>query len=51
MMYRADDVEVLDADRRLLAAPEPPIHTCRCARSASKPLCDGSHARNGSKDE
>jgi CDGSH-type Zn-finger protein len=52
MMYRVDgEVETLDADGRLLPAPEPPIHVCRCGRSASKPFCDGSHARNGSKDE
>jgi CDGSH-type Zn-finger protein len=52
MMYRVEgEVEVLDADWRLLPARELPIHMCRCGRSASKRVCGGSHARNGSKDE
>jgi CDGSH-type Zn-finger protein len=45
------EVEVLDADGRALPAPEASIHTCRCGRSASKPFCDGSHARTERKND
>lgn len=31
--------------------PASKVYLCRCGGSANKPFCDGSHARNGWKDE
>ena len=42
------DVEVLDADGRSYPLETgKPVFLCRCGQSARKPLCDGSHAREG----
>ena len=50
--YRVDgDVTILDRDGRAMPSRVPPVHLCRCGRSADKPFCDGSHARTGWKDE
>lgn len=50
--YRVDEpVELVDSQGRRIEAPDPPVHLCRCGRSATKPFCDGSHARTGWKQD
>jgi CDGSH-type Zn-finger protein len=39
-------ISVTDNDGSALALPEV-VALCRCGQSASKPFCDGSHARSG----
>lgn len=46
--YRVEgDVTLLDRDEQPIPNPGSPVHLCRFGRSASKSLCDGSHARTG----
>jgi len=45
------DVTVLGRDERPISTSGPPVHLCRCGRSATKPFCDGSHARTGWKGQ
>lgn len=50
--YRVEgDVTLLDRDERQILNPGSPVHLCRCGRSATKPICDGSHARTGWKED
>ena len=50
--YRIEgDVTILDSDERPIRNHSSPVHLCRCGRSATKPFCDGSHARSGWKEE
>ena len=44
-------LDVLAPDGSSIETPAPKIHLCRCGRSASKPFCDGSHARTGWKED
>jgi Iron-binding zinc finger CDGSH type len=43
-------LEITGLDGASIAAPEP-VYLCRCGRSATKPFCDGSHARTGWKED
>ena len=45
-VYARGDIEVLDADRGLLAR-ESRAAFCRCGASKNKPWCDGSHSAAG----
>lgn len=50
--YRIEgDLELVDSEGRSIAAPQTPIHLCRCGGSANKPFCDGTHARSAWKDD
>jgi CDGSH-type Zn-finger protein len=50
--YRVEgEVTLLDRDERPIPNLGSPVHLCRCGRSATKPSCDGSHARTGWKEE
>jgi CDGSH-type Zn-finger protein len=50
--YRIEgNVTLLDRDERPFPDPGSPVHLCRCGRSATKPFCDGSHARTGWKED
>jgi CDGSH-type Zn-finger protein len=40
-------LEPVHADGRVIAPAAESVFLCRCGRSASKPSCDGSHARTG----
>jgi CDGSH-type Zn-finger protein len=40
-------LEIAGRDGEPLEAPTATVYLCRCGRSASKPFCDGSHARTG----
>ncbi len=40
-------MEIVDADGQVIEPPTDTVHLCRCGHSASKPFCDGSHARYG----
>ncbi|MEP7022572.1 MAG: CDGSH iron-sulfur domain-containing protein [Actinomycetota bacterium] len=40
-------VEIVDADGHVIQPPTDTVCLCRCGRSATKPFCDGSHARHG----
>jgi CDGSH-type Zn-finger protein len=42
-----DDVKVVDADGNAYTIERLPIALCRCGASASKPFCDGTHAKIG----
>ena len=44
-------LELSDPDGRPVEAPADEVYLCRCGRSATKPFCDGSHARTGWKAE
>lgn len=38
-------VAILDADGQVIEPPTDTVYLCRCGNSATKPFCDGSHAR------
>jgi CDGSH-type Zn-finger protein len=42
-------VRVVDADGNECELPtgKPNVALCRCGRSATKPFCDGTHAKSG----
>ena len=40
-------LELVDADGEPVQPPAEQVYLCRCGRSATKPFCDGSHARTG----
>jgi CDGSH-type Zn-finger protein len=42
-----DDVVVVDWNGHEYRIERRPIALCRCGQSATKPFCDGSHARVG----
>lgn len=42
LLVRAD-VDVVDADGRVLERPRRTVAVCRCGRSQSAPWCDGTH--------
>ena len=44
-------LDMLARDGRTIEAPAPTVHLRRCGRSATKPFCDGSHARTGWTEE
>lgn len=41
------DLVLVSADGSEGSADESPIYLCRCGRSSTKPLCDGSHKKAG----
>jgi CDGSH-type Zn-finger protein len=44
-------LELVDADGQVIQAATDTVHLCRCGHAASKPFCDGSHARRGWTEE
>jgi CDGSH iron-sulfur domain-containing protein 3 len=45
-------VLIVDVEGNAFDVPDDrPIALCRCGRSATKPFCDGSHARTGWKED
>jgi len=44
-------VSLVDADGQPLEPPADAVYLCRCGGSATKPFCDGSHARTGWTEE
>lgn len=44
-------LEIVRPDGDRIEPPSTPVYLCRCGRSASKPFCDGSHARTGWKED
>ena len=51
-MLSAEGVVLKTQDGRTIAGQDgADIFLCRCGHSASKPFCDGSHTREGFKDD
>lgn len=44
-------VDLQDAKRNPFRLTEEVIYLCRCGQSATKPFCDGTHAKCGFKAE
>ena len=44
-------VRVIDEDGNELTIRRAIVPLCRCGRSRTKPLCDGSHGATGSRDD
>lgn len=44
-------LQIVDRDGQAIEAAAPKFYLCRCGHSASKPFCDGSHARVGWKED
>lgn len=44
-VLETDDARVVDWEGREYQVTRRPVALCRCGGSASKPFCDGSHAR------
>jgi CDGSH-type Zn-finger protein len=50
--YRLEgQVTIVDREGQPIVDRGAPVFLCRCGRSADKPLCDGSHARTGWKED
>jgi CDGSH-type Zn-finger protein len=50
--YRVEgNSRIFDRHGRPVPDRGSPVHLCRCGRSGDKPVCDGSHARTGWKDD
>ncbi len=46
-VIEGDDVRVVDWEGVEYHPTRQPVALCRCGASATKPFCDGSHARAG----
>ncbi len=44
-------VELVDPNGQSIEPPIDQVYLCRCGRLASKPFCDGAHARTGRTEE
>jgi CDGSH-type Zn-finger protein len=40
-------LEIAGQDRERIEPPASKVYLCRCGRLATKPFCDGPHARTG----
>jgi CDGSH-type Zn-finger protein len=43
------EIELKDADGKIIPVKDMPCHLCRCGQLGNKPFCDGTHVKAGFK--